>query len=116
MTYIMTTFKLSAPIYQKLLNQIMQDDYGVKSRSRWIKEAVELLLSKPNYAELVLIAADIKNLNKLLSIRMSTSLAIKLADSIIEIRKIYPNLEGVKSNIFRASIVQRLLLNVTNNL
>lgn len=109
MSYIITTFKLSTPIYKKLTNQILQDKYGLKARSRWIKESVELFLEMPNYIELVLIAADVKKLDKLLSIKIPTILAIKISESIIEVRKIYPNLEGVKSNIFRASIIQRLL-------
>ena len=112
MQNITTTFKLSSPICQKLLEQVVKDGYGLKGKSRWIKEAVENFLMIPNHPELVAIADDIEKLDKSICIRIPADFANKIERAVTEIRKIYPNLEGVRSNIFRASIMQRLILHI----
>jgi hypothetical protein len=110
MQNITTTFKLPSSICQKLLEQVVKDGYGLRGKSRWVKEAVENFLKMPNHPELVTIADDIEKLDKSICIRIPASFANKIEKTVTEIRKIYPNLEGVRSNIFRASIMQRLIL------
>jgi len=72
---------------------------------------VEGFLNLANYPELVDIADEMEKLNKLVSCRLPEELIVKIDKAVVHIRKSYPSLEGVKSKIFRASILQRLIKN-----
>ena len=106
---IMTSIKLPATIEKSMLQRIIEVGYGMRGKSRWIAEALEEFLAIPNFQELVDIASDMEGLSKAVSIRLSGSLVKKIDDALIIVRKAYPDLEGVKSNIIRASIMQKLI-------
>lgn len=109
MLNITTTVKFPENVIHRLEAAVVGDGYGMRGRSRWILEAIETFLKMPNYAELVYIADDMENLGKTVSVRLSLPLMKKIEAAALEVRKIYPGLEGVKSNLIRASIIQRLL-------
>jgi hypothetical protein len=104
-----TTIKLPRQIEQKLLERVISDGYGMRGKSKWITEAVISFLQKPNYPEMVEIADEIDQMTQSVSMRFSIETTKVIDRAIIEVRKLYPALEGVKSNIIRASIMQRLL-------
>ncbi len=106
---IMTTVKLPKPIYQRLLERVVSDGFGLRGKSRWIINAVENFLQMENYPELVDIAGEIDNLTEVLSMRLPLELVNKLDSAVIETRKLYPGMEGVRSGILRASIIQGLI-------
>lgn len=108
---ITTSVKLPVTLEQKLLEQVIRDGYGMKGKSRWIAEAIESFLALPNYPELVEIADEMENLLHPISMRLPEELTNKIDLAILEVRKLYPGLEGVKSNLVRASILQRLIGN-----
>ena len=81
---------------------------GLLKQSRYFYEL-------PDYPALVDIADDMDNqLTEIVSIRLPESLMIKIEQAIIEVRRHYPAMEGVKSNVVRASIMQRLLREPTS--
>ena len=85
----------------------------MRGKSKWIIESVEYLLQIEDYPDLVDIAEDMDQLNDMVSIRLPEQLMITIEKAIVKIRRQYPTLEGVKSNLIRASIIQRLLLPAT---
>lgn len=105
----MTSLKLQKKLHLRLQQRIIEDGYGMRGKSKWIIEAIEDLLSLSDYPTLVDIAEDMDHLTDMLSIRVPETLIIRIEKAIVHIRKQYPTIEGVKSNLIRASILQRLL-------
>jgi predicted DNA-binding protein len=106
---VMTSIKLQKKLHYRLQQRIIADGYGMRGKSKWIIEAIESLLKIEDYPELVDIAEDMEQLSDIVSIRLPESLMMRIEQAIIKVRKQYPAIEGVKSNLIRASIIQRLL-------
>ncbi len=110
---MMTSIKLQNKLHRELQQRIIADGYGMRGKSKWIIEAVESLLHLDDYPTLVDIADDMDDLSDMVSIRIPEELLMKMEQAVIKVRKQYPTIEGVKSNLIRASIIQRLLCNST---
>lgn len=106
---VTTSIKLQKKLHRRLQQRIIEDGYGMRGKSKWIIESVESLLELVDYPTLVEIAEDMEQLTDIISIRMPEKLMVRIEKAIIQIRKQYPTIEGVKSNLIRASIMQRLL-------
>jgi metal-responsive CopG/Arc/MetJ family transcriptional regulator len=113
MKIMMTSIKLQKVLHFKLQQQVISDGYGMRGKSKWIIEAVEDLLKIPDYPSLVDIAVDMDHLTEVVSIRLPEALILKIDDAIINVRREYPAMEAVKSNLVRASIMQRLIRSAT---
>lgn len=105
----MTSIKLQKKLHHKLQQRIIEDGYGMRGKSKWIIESVESLLELSDYPTLVDIAEDMDQLTDIVTIRFPENVMKKIDTAITHIRRCYPRLEGVKSNLIRASIIQRLL-------
>ena len=110
---VMTSIKLQTNLHRKLQQRVIEDGYGMRGKSQWIIESVEAFLQLSDYPTLVDIAEDMDQLSDIVSIRLTGDLMLRIEKAIVHIRKQYPTLEGVKSNLIRASILQRLLRNPT---
>lgn len=106
--------KLQKKLHHKMQQQIINDGYGMRGKSRWIVEAIETFLQLPDYPDLVDIAGDMNQLAEVVSVRLPENLMLKIDKAIIEVRKVFPAMEGVKSNLIRASIIQRLIRGATS--
>jgi metal-responsive CopG/Arc/MetJ family transcriptional regulator len=111
---MMTSIKLQKKLHYKMQQRVIADGYGMRGKSRWIIEAIENLLGLPDYPSLVDIADDMDQLSEIISIRLPETLMLQIDHSIIEVRRNFPAMEGVKSNIIRASIIQRLIRSTTS--
>lgn len=105
----MTSIKLQKNLHRQLQQRIIEDGYGMRGKSKWIIESIETLLTLDDYPTFVDIAEDMDHLNEMVSIRMPEVLMNRIEHAVVNVRKHYPKLEGVKSNLIRASIIQRLL-------
>ena len=90
--------------------RMLQEDYSLREKSKWIAEAIEDFLALKEYQRLVEMADLVDDLAKLETITITPEIEDKLEEAIIKVRKEYPILEGVKSLIIRASIIRRLVL------
>ena len=106
---VVTSIKLQKKLHHRLQQRIIADGYGMRGKSRWIIESIESLLGLTDYPTLVDIAEDMHQLTDIVSIRLPEELMSKIEKAIVHVRKQYPTIEGVKSNLIRASIMQRLL-------
>jgi hypothetical protein len=106
---VVTSIKLQKKLHHRLQQRIIEDGYGMRGKSKWIIESIESLLDLSDYPTLVDIAEDMNQLTDILSLRLPESLMLKIEKAVIQVRKQYPTIEGVKSNLIRASIVQRML-------
>jgi len=111
---VMTSIKLQKSLHYKMQQRIISDGYGMRGKSQWIVEAIESFLQLPDFPALADIAGDMNQLNEIISIRLPESLMLKIDRAIIDIRRHYPVMEGVKSNLIRASIMQRLIREATS--
>lgn len=106
---VMISLKIPQTLEQHVAEKVIGDGYGMRGKSRWIEEAIENFFLLPDYPEMVDIATDMSGLTKTISVRISENLAHTIDQSMLHVREEYPMMEGVKSNIIRASILQRLL-------
>jgi len=106
---VMTSIKLQKKLHRRLQQQIISDGYGMRGKSRWIIESIESFLTLADFPTLVEIAEDMDQLNEIVSIRMPEELMLQIEKAVVKVRKQFPTIEGVKSNLIRASIIQRLL-------
>lgn len=104
-----TSIKLQKKLHQRVQQRIIADGYGMRGKSKWIIESIESLLQLEDFPSLVDIAEDMDQLSDMVSIRLPENLMLRIEQAIVKVRKQYPTIEGVKSNLIRASIIQRLL-------
>jgi len=110
----MTSIKLQKKLHRQLQQRIIADGYGMRGKSRWIIEAIEHFLTLSDFPTLVEIAEDMHQLTDMVTIRMPENVMWKIEQALVKVRTQYPLIEGVKSNIIRASILQRLLRQPTS--
>lgn len=103
------TFVLPFVLQKELKERVIQDSYDMKGKSRWVSEAIEILISINEFPDLVKINDEMKGFEKLESVVISKELKRLLDSAIINVRKKYPAIEGVQSRIIRTAIMQRLL-------
>lgn len=103
------SFVLPEGLQKDLKERIVLDGYGLKGKSQWVMEAVEQLFQLSNFIDLVKVNDVMQGFEKLESILIDRKLKVKLDDSVIRVRKKYPEVDGVQSRIMRTAILQRLL-------
>lgn len=111
MSVTVSSVKLPKQLCDKLTSRVIEDGYGLRGRSKWIVDAIISLLDIPGFEEYVEIASDLRKCTQAVSIRMPEDLAVRLDQEVVRIRKIYPEVEALKSNLIRASILQGLIRN-----
>jgi len=104
-----STFKILDTLNQKLDEKVIADGYGMRGKSRWVREAIEDLFAYSNYAELVSISDEGENAEQSISIRLPRKLFLEIEKAVIAIRKEFPEIEGIKSKVVRTAIMQRLI-------
>lgn len=109
MSITVSSVKLPKEICERLTSKVIEDGYGLRGRSKWIVDAIYSLFSIDEYEQYVEIASEQKKCTQAVSIRMPEKLAVKLDKEVIRIRLLHPELEAIKSNIIRASIMQRFI-------
>jgi hypothetical protein len=109
MDKVKISFVLPQGLQKDLKERIVQDGYSLKGKSQWVSEAIERLLNKESYIDLVKVNDVMQGFEKLESVLVEKSLKSKLEASVINIRRKYPEIDGVQSRIMRTAILQRLL-------
>ena len=103
------SFVVPEDLQKDLRTRVIKDDYGFRGKSKWVSEAVEQLLNLPNFPELVNYGDEMHDFEKAETIVVDYRLKEQLEQAMVTIRKQYPMLEGLKSQIVRTAILQRLL-------
>lgn len=103
------SFAVPKSLQDELRLKVITGGYGMRGKSLWVSEAVEQLLSIPKYPELVSFNDEMHGLNKVETISLDKKIQLDLEKAVLNVRKEYPTIEGVKSRIFRTAIVQRII-------
>lgn len=104
-----TSFKLPEAIHTQVKERVIQDGLGMRGKNVWIKNAIEAFLMLQDYLLYVELADDMEGLNSTVSVRLPDSVLDNMEKTVTEVRLAFPRMEGVKSRIIRASIMQYLL-------
>lgn len=89
--------------------KMLDDNYSLRSKSKWVSEAIEQLFTIDNFANLVNYSDDMSQLSQNETISIDQNLKEELARQVVEVKKVFPLMEGVQSRIIRTSILQRIL-------
>lgn len=103
------SFVLPEGLHKDLRERMVLDGYSLKGKSLWVAEAVERLFQLDDFMDLVKVNDVMQGFEKFESILMDKKLKMRLDDSVIQVRKRYPEIDGVQSRIMRTAILQRLL-------
>lgn len=103
------SFHVPASLQHEVRIHVIKDGYGLRGKSKWISEAIQNLLSLNNFPDLVSYSDGMRNLNVLETITIDGKLMLEMNKALLEIRKKYPILEGIKSRIIRTAIMQRII-------
>ena len=93
---------------KEIRERMLQEEYSLREKSKWICESISELLSLEDYPQYVKTAGLMSNLADVETIYITEDLDQQLDDAILAVRKEYLELDGIKSLIVRASIVRRL--------
>lgn len=102
-------FAVPSNLKNELNERIIKDGYGLRGKSKWIAESVENLLGYKEFLELISYSDEMHGFDQLETAVIEYSLKMKLEQAIIEVRREFPTLEGVKSRILRTAVLQRML-------
>lgn len=106
---IKVSFVLPKGLHQDLQERVVLDGYGLKGKSQWVAEAVMQLFQLEHFTDLVKVNDVMQGFEKLESILIDRKLKLQLDDCVLQVRRKYPEVDGVQSRIMRTAILQRLL-------
>lgn len=110
--YTTRSFKIPADFELKMNQTLVSDGYGLRGKSKWICDAIVSLLTFSDQEfimDCIEYADEFENLDKNMSFRPTEEVDHLLNDWVIKARIKMPALEGVKSKIIRACIIQAIL-------
>lgn len=103
-----TSFKLPKHLNLQIQERVMRDGFGIRGKNAWLVKAIETFLQLPEYSDYLDCPDAMEELDVILSIRLPESLKMNLDEAVGIVRSSFPRMEGVKSKIIRASIIQSL--------
>lgn len=101
--------KVPEKLNRKIIESVIADGYGMRGKGRWIEEAINYFISMSDFIECVNFASEIESLEMTISVRLHKETVERLDQAALEVRKILPMMEAVRSNIIRAALFQYLL-------
>lgn len=103
------SFAVPGTLKAELQQRVISDGYGLRGKSKWVSEAVSNLFNYDNHVDLIYLSDEIQGLDDMETVVLTYEMKVSIDHKIIDVRRKYPSLEGVKSRILRTSILQRLL-------
>lgn len=104
------SFVLPEGLQKDLRERIVLDGYSLKDKSKWVAEAVEQLFQLDDFVDLVKVNDVMQGrFENFESVLIDRKLKMRLDESVIQVKRKYPEIDGVQSRIMRTAILQRLL-------
>ncbi len=109
--YKTTSFKISSGLEKMVHERMISEGYGLRGKSKWINDAIHYFLAMEIdlCIDAIIEASFLEKLDKVVSFRPTPESSQLISDWLIKVRKVNPELEGVKSNIIRAAITQTII-------
>ena len=103
------TFAVPSPLRNELQKRVINDGYGLRGKSKWVSESILNLFEYENHIDLISYGDEFHGLDSMETVVVDANIKVRIENKVIDVRRKYPELEGVKSRILRTAIVQRLL-------
>lgn len=106
------TVRFSKRLKSEMLNTLVNSGYGLRGKSKWLAEAIQLFLKQSNFVELAEQGIDINQaeLTEVEAFYLDFHTIEKVKKATIDIRKQHPLFEGVQSALIRSAVIYRLML------
>ncbi|MEO8402867.1 MAG: hypothetical protein ABI597_13930 [Gammaproteobacteria bacterium] len=106
------TVRFSERLKMEMQQSIINSNYGLHGKSRWLGEAIDLFLAQQNYVELVEHGIDINqaDLSEVEAFYLNEDTIEAVKKALTSVRVKYPLFEGVQSAFIRACVTFRLML------
>jgi hypothetical protein len=108
-TNLKVTFAVPNSLKNELREHVIKGGYGLRGKSKWVSEAVKNLLELKDFFELISYSDEMHGFDQIETAVIDYHLKLKIDRAIVQLRKEFPTLEGVKSRIMRTAILQRIL-------
>jgi len=102
-----TTYRLPSELRQQM-RSIVAKEYNAKSKSRWIREAIDTLLVEDTSLLSVGVGDDLEVNEVLDTVDLGLLIPDRIDKAIATLRRQDPLLEGIMASIIRAAIRRRL--------
>jgi len=104
------TVRFSSRLKTEMQKAVIQLDYGLHGKSRWLEEAIKLFLEQSNYIELVETGIDINqaDLSHVEAFYLDDETIKRVKSALVSVRIQYPLFEGVQSAFIRACVIYSL--------
>lgn len=91
---------------------LVKSGYGLRGKSKWLKESIVIFVSQPNFVDYVEHGIDINQaeLSEVEAFYLDYKTIQILKDAFTEVRVKFPLFEGVQSALIRAAIIYSLML------
>ena len=103
------TFAIPKTMKNEIRERVIKEQYGLRGKSKWISEAIENLFKLNDFVELISFSDEMHGFDQIETAVIEHPLKLKLDNAVIDVRKEFPALEGVRSRIMRTAILQRIL-------
>ncbi|MCE3237387.1 MAG: hypothetical protein K0R24_368 [Gammaproteobacteria bacterium] len=106
------TVRFAKRLKIEMQQAIINSDYGLHGKSRWLAEAIIIFLNQANYVELVEHGININqaDLSEVEAFYLDEEMLIKVKNALTNVRVKYPLFEGVQSAFIRACVIYKLML------
>lgn len=106
------TVRFSKRLKAEMQHAIVDSNYGLHGKSRWLAEAIKNFLTQPNYLDWVEhgVSVNQADLTEVEAFYLHEETLKTIKQSLFDIRVKYPLFEGVQSALIRACIIYRLML------
>ena len=106
------TVRFSKRLKAEMQVALIKSGYGLRGKSRWLKEAILTFLRLKDFIDYVEQGIDINQaeLSEVEAFYLDMETIQLLKDAYLEIRVKYPLFEGIQSALIRASTIYQLML------
>lgn len=108
---IITSFRMPIALESKMQKKITESGYGIRGKSKWLCREIEgfLLTEREGFViDAVRFFEDITSHNKSICFRPTTIIQDLLSAWLVRVRRASPEMEGVKSKIIRAAVMNSI--------
>tara|TARA_R110000868_G_C10672784_1_gene746777 strand:+ start:381 stop:731 length:351 start_codon:yes stop_codon:yes gene_type:complete len=106
------TVRFPKRLRSEMQASLAKSGYGLRGKSRWMKDAISVFLSQPDFVDYVDNGIDINQaeLTDVEAFYLDAETVNMLKSAFVKIRVKYPLFEGVQSALIRAAVVYNLML------
>jgi hypothetical protein len=106
------TVRFGKRLKTEMQHAITHSDYGLRGKSRWLSESIDMFVSQKHYIDLIENGSEINQaeLTEVEAFYLSHDTAQKIRSATTLLRTQFPLFEGVQSAFIRACVTFRLML------